>query len=107
MRSQTQNKLFIGNLSFSATEEDIRTAFAAYGDVVEIHRPVDRDTGRPKGFAFVTMETQSEAQNALKLDGAEINGRQVRVSMAESKQRTGGSEGRGRSGGNGGGRGRY
>ena len=67
------NKLFVGNLSFNTTENDLQDAFAAFGTVVETNLMVDRVTSRPRGFGFVTMGTAEEAQKAI--DG--MNGRQV------------------------------
>ena len=92
-----QNQLFVGNLAFSTTKEELEAAFSAHGNVVEVKIPVDRDTGRVRGFAFVTFETQQEAEKALALDGTDLNGRPIRVNVAQEKK-AGGSGG-GRSGG--------
>lgn len=98
-----QNQLFVGNLAFSTTKEDLEAAFAVYGPVVEVKIPLDRDTGRVRGFAFVTFENQQSAEKALAMDGQELNGRPIRVNVAQEKK-TGGASGGGRSGGAGGGR---
>jgi cold-inducible RNA-binding protein len=97
-------KLFVGNISFNTTENDLQDAFAAHGTVVEANLMVDRASGRPRGFGFVTMSTPEEAQAAIAaLNGANLDGRALTVN--EARPRTeGGSGGRGRDGGGGGGR---
>jgi len=101
-----QNQLFVGNLAFSTTKEELEAAFSVYGPVLEVKIPMDRDTGRVRGFAFVTFETQQSAEKALALDGTDLNGRAIRVNVAEAKKSGGtGGGGRGaggRSGGTGG-----
>lgn len=111
-----QNQLFIGNLAFSTTKEELEAAFSVYGQIVEVKIPTDWYTGRVRGFAFVTFETSQAAEKALALDGKEINGRPIRVNVAQEKKEGGRGEGgrgeggrggsRGGQGGNGGGRGR-
>lgn len=99
-----QNQLFIGNLAFSTTKEDLESAFSVYGPIIEVKIPTDRYTGRVRGFAFVTFENQQSAEKALALDGKELNGRAIRVNVAqEKKEGSGGREG-GSRGGSGGGR---
>src|SRR5262245_34050936 len=104
------NKLFVGNLSFNTTENDLQDAFAAYGTVLEANLMVDRMTSRPRGFGFVTMSTPEEAQKAIDaLNGKEIDGRALTVNIARPREeRSGGGGGGGRReyGGGGGGRGR-
>jgi len=109
------NKLFVGNLSFNTTENDLHDAFAAHGTVVEANLMVDRVSGRPRGFGFVTMSTPEEAQKAIAaLNGANFGGRDITVNIARPKEeRSGGGDrgprrdfGGGRGGG-GGGRNRY
>src|ERR1035441_7748840 len=106
-------KLFVGNLSFNITENDLQDAFAAHGTVVEANLMMDRATGRPRGFAFVTMSTPEEAQKAIDaLHGKELGGRALTVNIARPREeRPGGGGGRGgyggRGGGGGGGRDRY
>jgi cold-inducible RNA-binding protein len=107
-------KLFVGNLSFDVTENDLQDAFAAYGTVVEANLMMDRATGRPRGFGFVTMSTPEEAQKAIDaLNGKELAGRALTVNLARPREeRSGGGGGgrrdfRGGGGGGGGGRGRY
>jgi cold-inducible RNA-binding protein len=102
------NKLFVGNLDFKVTENDLQDAFAAYGTVVEANLITDRATGRPRGFAFVTMSTAEEAQKAIEgLNGKDLGGRALNVNIArEREERPGGGGGR-RGYGGGGGRGGY
>ncbi len=78
-------KLYVGNLPFSATEDEVRDLFAQHGTVVSVNLINDRDTGRPRGFGFVEMEDTSAAMTAL--DGYEMNGRNLRVNIAEEKRR--------------------
>ena len=94
----SNNKLFVGNLSFDTTENDLQSAFAAHGTVVEAHLPTDRVSGRPRGFAFVTMSTGEEAQAAMgALNGAELAGRSLTVNEAKPREeRSGGGSGAGR-----------
>jgi RNA recognition motif-containing protein len=103
-------RLYVGNLSYSTTEADLRDAFVATGhDVAEVKLVLDRDTGRPRGFAFVEMATDAGAQNAIEnLNGKDLQGRSIAVS--EARERTGGGGGGGRGGfggGGGGGRGGF
>jgi RNA recognition motif-containing protein len=88
-------KLFVGNLPFSTTENDLQDAFAAHGTVAEANLMTDRATGKPRGFAFVTMSSPEEAQKAIEaLNGAMIDGRTLTVNEARPKeQRSGGSGG--------------
>jgi RNA recognition motif-containing protein len=90
------NKLFVGNLSFNTTENDLQDTFAAHGTVLEVNLMMDRVSGRPRGFGFVTMSTPEEAQNAINaLNGAELDGRAATVNVAKPREeRSGGSGGR-------------
>jgi len=102
------NKLFVGNLSFNTTENDLQDTFAAHGTVVEANLMMDRATGRARGFGFVTMSTPDEAQKAIAaLNGAQLDGRALTVNEARPREeRSGGGNGGGRRdfGGGGGGR---
>ena len=110
------NKLFVGNLSFNTTENDLQDAFAAHGSVVEVNLMMDRVSGRPRGFGFVTMSTPDEAQKAIDaLHGKQLDGRALTVNIARPREERpggGGGGGGGRrdfrggggSGGGGGGR---
>ena len=98
------NRLYVGNLSFQATSETLREAFAAYGEVTDVHIVQDRETGRSRGFAFVTMGSAAEAGAAISgLDGQSLDGRALRVNEAEERQQRGGGGGGGGFGGGGGG----
>ena len=92
--------IYIGNLSFQASEEDIRDVFAEYGEVTRISLPIDRETGRKRGFAFVDMADDSKEDQAIsELDGAEWLGRELRVNKARPRNNNGGGGGgQGRSG---------
>lgn len=98
-------KLFVGNLSFNTTENDLQDAFAAHGTVVEANLMVDRMSGRSRGFAFVTMSTPEEAQKAIEaMNGAPFGGRNLTVNIARPKEdRPPGGGGRGERRGGGGG----
>jgi RNA recognition motif-containing protein len=105
-------KLFVGNLSFDTTELDLQDLFATAGPVTEVNIVTDRTTGRPRGFAFVTMATAEGAQAAItQLGGKNVNGRDLTVNEARPREERsgggGGGGGRGYGGGGGGGRGGY
>ena len=88
--------MYVGNLPFDSNEMDVRTVFEQYGEITEIKLPEDRDTGRPRGFGFVTMATKDQMLDAIKgLDGHEFNGRNLRVNEAEERRRPGGGGGGG------------
>jgi cold-inducible RNA-binding protein len=89
-------KLFVGNLSFQTTQEDVHQAFAPYGNVESVNLITDRMTGQPRGFGFVEMSDRTEAQNAINaLNGAELNGRAINVNEARPKTEGGGFAGGG------------
>ncbi|HEY5957996.1 MAG TPA: RNA-binding protein, partial [Polyangiaceae bacterium] len=99
------NRLYVGNLSFSASSETLRTTFAEFGEVTDVHLVTDRQTGQPRGFGFVTMGSAAAATKAMsQLNGAVVDGRTLKVNEAEDRATPGGGGG-GRSGGGGGGRG--
>jgi cold-inducible RNA-binding protein len=103
-------QLYVGNLDFKVTENDLRTAFGACGTVMEIALVKDRDTGRPRGFGFVTMGSPEEAQKAIEaLNGKELGGRALNVSIARPREErpSRGGGGGGRRGYGGGRRDRY
>jgi RNA recognition motif-containing protein len=110
-------KIFVGNLNFQTTQDDLTAAFAPYGAIESVSVITDRDTGQPRGFAFVEMSNKSEAEAAISgLNGSELKGRAMNVNEARPKPQGGGGGGyRGgggggghdsRGGGGGGGRGR-
>jgi RNA recognition motif-containing protein len=83
--------IYVGNLSFQASEEDLREIFAEYGKVSRISLPTDRETGRKRGFAFVEMEEESKEDLAIsELDGAEWLGRELKVNKAKPREDQGG-----------------
>jgi RNA recognition motif-containing protein len=108
--------IYVGNLSYQVTEEDLKQAFQEYGKVNRVQLPTDRETGRPRGFAFVEMESDAEETAAIEaLDGAEWMGRDLKVNKAKPREERssprggggGGNWGNRRGGGGGGGGGRY
>lgn len=79
--------IYIGNLSFQATEDDLRSVFVEYGTVKRVSLPTDRETGRRRGFAFVDMDSESEEDAAIQeLDGAEWMGREIRLNKAKPRE---------------------
>lgn len=108
----SNSKLYVGNMSFKTTEDELRSAFGQFGSVTDVYVAMDKMTGRPRGFAFVTMGTPEEAALAAeKLNGADLGGRALTVNEARPKEEGagrsfgGGGGGRGFGGGGGGGRG--
>src|ERR1044071_4957524 len=96
------NKLFVGNLSFNTTENNLQDAFAAHGTVLEANMMMDRATGRPRGFGFITMGTAEEAEAAMNaLNGKDLDGRALTVNVAKPREERSGG------GGSGGGRREY
>ena len=89
-------KLFVGNLDFKVTENDLQDAFAAFGTVVEANLVTDRATGRPRGFAFVTMSSPADAQKAIDgMNGKDLGGRTLNVNVARPREeRSSGGDGR-------------
>jgi len=97
------NKLFVGNLSFGTKQSNLEQAFGQFGSIEECKVIEDRETGRSRGFGFVTFATKEAAQAALAMDGKELDGRPLRVNFAQEKERGEGGGGGGGRGGNGGG----
>ena len=97
-------KMYVGNLAFSTTKETLESLFGAHGAVTDIHLPSDRETGRPRGFAFVTMDSRGAMEFAIKeLDGKNVDGRAIKVNEAQPREeRSGGGGGYGGGGGGGG-----
>ena len=102
-------KLYVGNLDFSVTDSSLQEMFAPFGTVDSAKIIMDRDSGRSKGFGFVEMSTDKEAQEAIsKLNGSQVEGRAITVNEARPQEpRTGGGGGYGGGGGGRGGKGRY
>ncbi len=98
-------KLYIGNLSYDTSEVELREFLSPFDPILDLHMPIDRDTGRPRGFAFVTLSSRDAGEAAVaQLDGAELDGRNLRVREAEERRSPGGGGGRPpRGGGYGGG----
>lgn len=100
--------IYVGNLSYEVTKEDLTSVFAEYGAIQRVQLPTDRETGRPRGFAFVEMNNETEETAAIEaLDGAEWMGRTLKVNKAKPRENSGGggrsSFGGDRRGGGGGG----
>jgi RNA recognition motif-containing protein len=88
------NKLYVGNLSFNTTENDLQDTFAAHGVVTEANLITDRETGRARGFGFVTMSSEEEANKAVEaLNGAQLDGRALTVNIARPREEKSGSSG--------------
>ncbi len=89
--------IYIGNLSYDATEEKLRQAFESYGEVTSVNMIMDRDTGRPRGFAFIEMANQGEATAAIAgLNDQELDGRTLKVNEARQREDRGGGRNRSR-----------
>ncbi len=87
-------KIYVGNLPFTATEDQVRALFAAHGTVESVALPNDRETGRPRGFGFVEMNSSDAARAIQAVNGQDLGGRALRVNEAQDKPRTGGGGGR-------------
>ena len=84
-------KMYVGNLSFQTTKQTIESVFSQYGAVTDVHLPEDRESGRPRGFAFVTMDSKSAMEDAIKaLDGKDLEGRNLKVNEAQAREERGG-----------------
>jgi RNA recognition motif-containing protein len=98
------SKVFVGNLNFNTTREELETLFGQAGAITDVYLPTDRDTGRPRGFAFVTFGDEAAAKDAItRFNGHELGGRQLRVNEAEDRRRPSAGGGPRFSGGPGGG----
>lgn len=95
----SESKIYVGNLPYSTTEDELRDFFSQYGSIEDIKLIVDFNTGRSKGFGFITFASSQECDNALVANGVEMSGRKLKVNVARE------NGGRGGRGGNGGGRG--
>ncbi len=83
-------KLYVGNLPYSATEDEIRNLFSQYGELESVNLIMDRDTGRAKGFGFVEFKNQADAEKAAAaLDGKDLGGRSLKVNMAKPREDSG------------------
>lgn len=88
-----KNKLFVGSLPWSITSDTLRELFAQYGEITEAMVITDRDSGRSKGFGFVTFASEESAQKALEMDGKEIEGRKIVVNVAKPRENRSGGDG--------------
>mmetsp|Transcript_20321 Transcript_20321/g.62828 ORF Transcript_20321/g.62828 Transcript_20321/m.62828 type:complete len:266 (-) Transcript_20321:1431-2228(-) len=79
------NKIYIGNINYKTSERDVEREFSRFGQVTDVHLPIDRDQGRPRGFAFVTFKDARDAEEALSMDGRDFDGRRIRCTRAEKK----------------------
>ena len=86
-------KLYVGNLPFTATDESVRTLFAPHGTVEKVSLITDRDTGRPRGFGFVEMSNADASRAMQALNGTDFEGRALKVSEAQDRERSGGNRG--------------
>jgi len=82
----SKNKLFIGGIPWSLTSETLKDLFSSYGEITEAIIISDRDTGRSKGFGFVTFTNEEDAQKALEMDGKEVEGRNIMVNLAKPRE---------------------
>jgi len=96
-------RIYVGNLPFSATEDQLRDLFAAHGNVISVALPTDRESGRPRGFAFIEMDDSAADAAVQTLDGSDFGGRNLRVNEARPRSGGGGGGGGGGYGGGGGG----
>ena len=97
-------KLFVGGLSWGTDDDGLKNAFAAFGEVTDCKVITDRETGRSRGFGFVTFDSAENADAAIAaLDGQDLDGRAIRVNEAQQRENRGGGRGRGGGGGGGGG----
>ncbi len=92
----SQNKIYVGSLAYEVTGPDLETHFRQYGEIAEVKLITDRETGRSRGFAFITFANPAGAQASLAADGADLKGKKMRVNMAreDDRRRTGGGGGR-------------
>ncbi len=103
-----ESKLYVGNLSYDVTEDDLRSLFSQAGEIKDVALILDRETRRSKGFGFVEMATQAEAENAIRMfNEQDLKGRRLTVNIARPKTDSGGGGRGGYGGGGGGGRGGY
>lgn len=83
----SQNKIYVSNIAFTVSEDDIKEAFTKYGPIEEIKLVIDRMTGRSRGFCFITFQKQFDAEASLALNDTELNGRKISVGMAKEKEK--------------------
>ena len=87
----TNMKMYVGNLSFDTNKQDLETLFSEHGAVTDVHMPVDRESGQPRGFAFVTMDSKDAMNKAMEaLNGQDVGGRTIKVNEAQAREERGG-----------------
>ena len=84
--TMSQNKIYVGNLSYNTTEQDLQTEFSQYGEIDDVNIIIDRETGRSKGFSFITYKTAESVEASLQKNGVEMDGRTLRVNKAEERK---------------------
>ena len=82
-----QNKIYVGNIAFNVSADDLRNTFSNYGPIEDINLVIDRQTGVSRGFGFITFKNQFDAESSLGLDNSELSGRKIRVSMAKEREK--------------------
>jgi RNA recognition motif-containing protein len=83
----SQNKIYVGNIAFTVSEENLKETFSQYGLVEDIKLVIDRATGRSRGFAFITFQKQFDAEASLQLNDTDLGGRKISVSMAKEREK--------------------
>ena len=83
----SQNKIYVGNIAFTVTEDELKEIFSKYGPLEELKLVIDRATGRSRGFCFITFQKQFDAEASLQLNDTDINGRKMSVSMAKEREK--------------------
>ena len=90
----TKMKMYVGNLSFDTTKQELETLFSEHGSVTDVHIPMDRESGQPRGFAFVTMDSKSSMDAAMSaINGKDVGGRTLKVNEAQPREERGGGGG--------------
>jgi len=83
----SQNKIYAGNIAFTVTEDELKEIFSKYGPLEELKLVIDRETGRSRGFCFITFQKQFDAEASLQLNDTDINGRKMSVTMAKEREK--------------------
>ncbi len=83
----SQNKIYVGNIAFTVTEDELKEIFSKYGPLEELKLVIDRETGRSRGFCFITFQKQFDAEASLQLNDTDINGRKMSVTMAKEREK--------------------
>ena len=83
----SQNKIYVANIAFTVTEDELKETFSKYGPIDELKLVIDRDTGRSRGFCFITFNKQFDAEASLQLNDTDVNGRKISVSMAKEREK--------------------